>query len=340
MARYRIVTNASAPFDDESEALTGLDAAFVPVPAGDEDALVAAVAEADALYPAGKVSRRVIEAAKRCKVIALGSIGVDYVDIEAATERGLPVTNVPDTFVEEVADHAMTLLLGGFRRLVEHDRMVREGRWREGRAHLYQFPRLWGQTLGFVGFGHVARAVALRARAFGLRMLAYDPYVEETALLPYGVAPAGLSELLGESDFVSMHAPGTSETGHMMGETEFRRMKPTALFINTGRGATVDEAALVTALQQHWIAGAALDVLEVEPPRQDNPLLQMRNVTFTAHVASASSRFDPARKRRVGQEISLVLSGRWPMSCVNPSVLARTGLRRWQPVSMERGPNS
>jgi len=339
MARFKIVTTASAPFDHESEALAGLDAEFVPV-AAEEDAVVAAIGAADAFYPTGKVGRRVIVAAKQCRVIALGSIGVDYVDIAAANEHGIPVTNVPDTFVEEVADHAMTLLLGGFRRLVEHDRLVREGRWREGRAHLYQFPRLWGQTLGFVGFGHVARAVALRARAFGLRMLAYDPYVEETVLLPYGVAPAGLSEVLAESDFLSMHAPGTSETGHMLGEKEFRRMKPTALFINTGRGATVDESALVTALQQGWIAGAALDVLEVEPPRQDNPLLQMRNVTFTAHVASASSRFDPARKRRVGQELALVLSGRWPMSCVNPSVLAASGLRRWQPVSIERGPNS
>jgi D-3-phosphoglycerate dehydrogenase / 2-oxoglutarate reductase len=117
-------------------------------------------------------------------------------------------------------------------------------------------------------------------------------------------------------------------------------MKPTAWLINTGRGATVDEPALITALQQGWIAGAALDVLAQEPPRQDNPLLQMSNVILTAHVASASARFDPARKRRVGQELALLLSGRWPMSCVNPTVLAASGLRRWQPVSMERGPNS
>jgi len=340
MASFRVVTTASAPFEYEREALARLDARFVPVPPGDEDALVEAVAEADALYPAGKVSRRVIEAATRLRVITLGSIGVDSVDIAAATERGIPVTNVPDTFVEEVADHAMTLLLGGFRRLVEHDRLVRDGRWREGRAQLYQFPRLWGQTLGFVGFGRTARAVASRAKPFGLRMLAFDPYVEETAMLPYGVAPAGLFDVLAESDFVSMHAPGTPETGGLIGEAEFRRMKPTALFINTGRGATVDEAALITALQQGWIGGAALDVLEVEPPRQDNPLLRMRNVTLTAHVASASARFDPARKRRVGQELALVLTGRWPMSCVNPSVLDMSGLRRWQPVSIERGPNS
>jgi D-3-phosphoglycerate dehydrogenase len=340
MARFKIVTTVGAPYDYEKEALARIDAEFVPVASGDEAAIVAAARDADAFYPGGHVGKGVIDAMTKCKLIALGSIGVDYVNIAAATARGIPVTNVPDTFVEEVADHAMTLLLGGFRRLVEHDRMVRDGRWRDARAHLYQFPRLWGQTLGLVGFGHVARAVALRAKPFGLRMLAYDPYVEELTMLPYGVEPAGLDELLAASDFVSMHAPGTSETGHMMGEAEFRRMKPTALLINTGRGATVDEAALVTALQQGWIAGAALDVLEVEPPRQDNPLLQLPNVTFTAHVASASSRFDPARKRRVGRELALVLSGRWPMSCVNPSVLAGSGLRQWQPVPMDRGPNS
>jgi D-3-phosphoglycerate dehydrogenase / 2-oxoglutarate reductase len=339
MARFRIVTTAQPPFEHEMEALHRLDAEFVVV--GSEEAdLVAALADADAFYPTGKVSRRQIAAMAKCRLIALGSVGVDYVDMAAATEAGIPVTNVPDTFVEEVADHAMTLLLGGFRRLVEHDRMVREGRWRDGRAQLYQFPRLWGQTLGFVGFGHIARAVALRARAFGVRMLAYDPYVEELTMLPFGVEPAGLHDLLAAADFVSMHAPGTPETGHMIGEAEFRRMKPTALFVNTGRGATVDEQALIAALQQGWIAGAALDVLEVEPPRQDNPLLQMRNVTLTAHVASASARFDPARKRRVGHELALVLSGRWPMSCVNPAVLAGSALRRWQPVAMDRGPNS
>src|SRR5262249_39555944 len=153
---------------------------------------------------------------------------------------------------------------------------------------------------------------------FGLRLLAHDPYVEELVMGRYGVLPATMNEVLEQSDFVSIHAPGTPETPHLLGEAEFRRMKPTALFINTGRGQTVDETALITALEQKWIAGAALDVLEVEPPRQDNPLLGMENVILTAHVASASARFDPARKRHVGQELALALSGRWPMSCVNP----------------------
>jgi D-3-phosphoglycerate dehydrogenase len=197
-----------------------------------------------------------------------------------------------------------------------------------------------GSTLGFVAFGHIPRAVALRARPFGLRMLAYDPFVEELVMPPYGVEPTTLEDVLRRSDFVSMHAPGTPEARGMLTEKHFRMMKPTAWFINTGRGATVDEAALITALQQGWIAGAALDVLEHEPPRQDNPLLQMNNVILTAHVASASARFDPARRRRVGQELALLLGGRWPMSCVNPTVLAPSDLRRWQPFSMERGPNS
>jgi D-3-phosphoglycerate dehydrogenase len=223
---------------------------------------------------------------------------------------------------------------------VFQDRLVRDGRWKEGRPMLYAFPRLMGQTLGFIAFGHVARAVALRARPFGVHMLAYDPYVEELAMNPYGVEPVGLAELLQRSDIVSMHAPATGDAYHMLKEEQFRLMKPGALFINTGRGPTVDEVALIKALQEGWIAGAGLDVLETEPPGGNNPLLGMDNVILTAHVASASARFDPARKRRVGHELALVLGGRWPMSCVNPSVLEKTDLRRWQPYAMDRGPGA
>jgi D-3-phosphoglycerate dehydrogenase len=203
-----------------------------------------------------------------------------------------------------------------------------------------KIPRLAGQTLGFISFGRVARAVARRAAPFGLRMLAYDPFIEETLMSEYGVLPATLSEVLSRSDFVSMHAPARPEVHQMLGEQHFRQMKPTAIFINTGRGTTVDEEAMVKALQEGWIAHAALDVLYKEPPSNNNPLLSMDNVTLSAHVASASARFDEARKRRVGYELSLVLSGLWPMSCVNPSVLQNTALRRWQPVGLDRGPNS
>jgi D-3-phosphoglycerate dehydrogenase len=347
MTKYRIVTPAGASFTVagggyalESEALAELDAEIVEAPT-DTAGFIAAARTADAIYAKGiPITREIIGSLERCRIIALGSVGVDSVDVKAATERGIPVTNIPDTFIEEVADHAMMLLLAGFRRLIEQDRMARGGRWKEGRPALLKIPRLMGQTLGFISFGRVARAVARRAAPFGLRMMAYDPFVEEMQISEYGVQPATLSEVLNQSDFVSMHAPARPEVHHMLKEQHFRQMKPSAIFINTGRGPTVDEAALVKALQEGWIAHAALDVLEVEPPSPDNPILRMENVTLTAHVASASARFDEARKRRVGHELALVLSGKWPMSCVNPAVLQNTSLRRWQPIGMGRGPNS
>ena len=348
MATFTVATPAvtaygapGASYEYEMEALRPLDAEIVELAAKDEAEFAAAARDCDALYAKGRpITRRMIEGLTRCRVIALGSVGVDSVDIAAATAKGIPVTNVPDTFIEEVADHAMTLLLAAFRRLVVQDKLVRDGRWKEGRPALLKIPRLMGQTLGFVAFGHVARAVALRARPFGLRMLAYDPYIEELVMSQYGVEPASLSEVLQQSDFISMHAPSTPDAHHLLREEHFRQMKKTALFINTGRGPTVHEPSLVRALDEGWIAGAALDVLEQEPPDTTNPLLKMENVILTAHVASASARFDPVRRRRVGQEIALALTGRWPRSCVNPGVLDKSGLRRWQPVSMERGPNS
>jgi D-3-phosphoglycerate dehydrogenase len=279
-----------------------------------------------------------IDGLERCRVISLGMVGVDSVDVAAATARGIPVTNVPDTFIEEVADHALMLILATYRRLTLMDRYVRAGRWTEGRPYLSQFPRLWGQTLGLISFGHVARAVASRARPFGVRILAHDPYVDETVMTQHEVEPVGLTDLLRRSDIVSMHAPATADAFHLLREEHFRLMKREALFVNTGRGPTVDEAALVKALEEGWIAGAGLDVFEQEPALTSNPLLHMDNVVLTPHVASASARMDPERRRRVGREIALVLTGRWPMSCVNPTVLEKTPLRRWQPYSMERGP--
>jgi D-3-phosphoglycerate dehydrogenase len=347
MPKYRVLTPKGASFtvagggyDYEKEALDPIGAEIIEAPANEAE-FIAAAKTADAIYAKGMpITKAVIDALENCKVITLGSVGVDSVDVKAATARGIPVTNVPDTFIEEVADHAMMLLLAGFRRLVEQDKMVRTGRWSEGRPALLKIPRLMGQTLGFISFGRVARAVAKRAAPFGLRMMAYDPFIQETLMYDHGVIPSTLNEVLSQSDFISMHAPARPEVHHMLTEKHFRQMKKSAIFINTGRGATVDEESLIKALQEGWIAHAALDVLEKEPPSHNNPMLSMENVTLTAHVASASARFDEARKRRVGYELSLVLQGMWPVSCVNPSVLQDTALRRWQPVSMDRGPNS
>jgi D-3-phosphoglycerate dehydrogenase / 2-oxoglutarate reductase len=345
MPKFKVVTPKGQSFavvagdyNFENEALTPLDAEIVEIDAASENEFIANAHDADAVYAKGRnFTKRMIDGLEKAKIIALGTVGSDYVDVAAATAKGIPVTNIPDTFIEEVADHAMMLLLSSFRRLLVQDKMVREGRWREGRPGLNQ-PRLMGLTLGFIAFGHVARATAMRAKAFGFNMMAYDPYIEELVMSPYGVRPATLEEVLTQSDFVSMHAPATADAHHMLTEKHFKMMKPGAIFINTGRGPTVDEAALIKALQQGWIAGAGLDVFEIEPPKPDNPLLKMDNVILTPHVASASARFDPARRRRVGQEIALALQGMWPRSPVNPSVLEKGDLRRWQPYSMERGP--
>ncbi|HEV7263741.1 MAG TPA: C-terminal binding protein [Falsiroseomonas sp.] len=347
MVRPRILTPAAASFTTsgggyalELEALERLGAEIVEC-APTEDAFIAAAPEADAVYAKGmKFNEKMIAALTKAKVITCATVGVDYVDVVAATARGLPVTNCPDTFIEEVADHAMMLLLATHRRAIEQDRMVREGRWGDGRPQLLTVPRLMGQTLGFVAFGRVARLTAMRAKAFGLRLLAYDPFVDELTMSALGVVPASLDQVLSESDFVSMHAPDTPDSKKMLTTKHFARMKKTAIFINTGRGPTVDEAALVAALRSGQIAGAGLDVFEVEPLPKASPLIGMPHVILSPHNASASARFDEARKRRAGQELSLVLSGRWPMSCVNPTVLPDSGLRRWQPYAMERGPNS
>ena len=350
MAKFKVVTQrppgvtfgmAGGSYELEMESLAPIDAEIVEVPAETEDEFIEAARDADALIARGRqTTKRIIDSLEKCQIIALGSVGADSVDVAAATERAIPVTNVPDTFIEEVADHTMMMILATFRRLRTMDSYVRENRWSEGRPLLSQYPRLMGQTLGFVSFGHVARATALRARPFGVRMLAYDPYIEELTMSAYGVEPSGLTELLQRSDIVSMHAPSTPEAYHLLTEEHFRLMKPEALFINNGRGPTVDEQALIKALQEGWIAAAGLDVLEQEPPDPENPLLHMDNVTLTPHVASASERMGPETRRRVGQEIALVLTGRWPRTCVNPSVLEKTSLRRWQPYSMERGPGS
>ena len=350
MGKFKVVTQrppgvtfdmAGGSYELEMESLGSVGAEIVEVPAKTEEEFIKAARDADAIIARGRrITKNIIDGLENCKIIALGSVGADTVDVNAATERNIPVTNVPDVFIEEVADHTMMLILATFRRLTTMDKYVRDGRWAEGRPLLSNYPRLMGQTLGFVSFGHVARATAFRARNFGVQMLAHDPYIEELAMSEYGVEPVGLSELLERSDIVSMHAPSTLECYHMLTEEHFRKMKPEALFINNGRGPTVDEKALIKALQERWIAAAGLDVLEHEPPDPENPLLHMDNVILTPHVASASARMGPETRRRVGQEIALALTGRWPRTCVNPATLPNTNLRRWQPFSMDRGPGA
>ena len=332
--------NVAERYALELEALDRI-ADLVEVPGSSAAEFLAGAKDADALITSWgiQIDSQIISGLERCVVIGVGSVGVDMVDVDAATAAGIVVTNVPDVFIEEVADHAMMLLLAAGRRTKQMDQMVGSGDWFKGRPLLSQTPRLMGQTLGLIAFGNVARCVARRAKAFGLHVIAHDPYVSELSISAEGVEPVSFGELLERSDYVSMHAPLNDETRHMLSTAAFAAMKPTAVIVNTGRGPTIDETALIAALRSGRIAAAGLDVLEQEPPARDNPLLAMSNVVITPHVASATSRMRPETRRRVGREVALVLKGKWPMSCVNPTVLPRTSLERWQPYPMTRGPN-
>ena len=341
MSKFHIVSPdlpAGDPDTDERAGLAGLDVIYDVVP---QSQFAAAIRDADAVYPKSlRMTAEMIATLTRCKVITGTGVGVDHIDVAAATARNIPVTNVPHVFIEEVAEHAMALLLAAHRRVIEQDRLVRDGKWSDGRPVMLRIPRLLGKTLGFIGFGRIPRAVAARARGFGLHLIAFDPFIEELVMPAHGVAPATLDEVLSTSDIVSLHLPGSAGAAARLGAAHFARMKPGAIFINTGRGSMVDEPALIAALQSGHLAHAGLDVLETEPPGHNNPLLSMPNVTLSGHTASASARSDAARRDHVGRELALVAQGRWPTSCVNPSVLEASALRRWQPFSMTRGPNS
>jgi D-3-phosphoglycerate dehydrogenase len=332
---------AEGPYAIEREALDPIGAEIIEVPAKTEEEFIAAARDADALIARNRrITATIIKSLPKCKVIGLSSVGADTVDVDAATAAGIVVTNVPDVFIDEVADHTMAMFLAAHRRLRLMHQMTVEGRWREGRPYFNEIPRLYGQTFALISFGNVAKAVARRCHAFGLHVIAFDPYVAELDMTSVGVEPVtSLLELLRRGDFVSMHAPLNDETQHLMSLQQFQAMKRTALFINNGRGPTVDETALVKALQEGWIAGAALDVFEQEPVDTGNPLLKMENVIVTPHIASATARMAPESRRRLGREIATVLQGKWPRSAVNPGVLPRTSLIRWQPYPMGRGPN-
>ena len=328
-------------FSYEMEALSSVGAELVGASSSSPEAFLKEAWDADAIMVSWGVlfDKNIISNLKKCVVIGVKGVGVDMVDVDSATEAGIVVTNIPDVFIEEVADHAMFLLLSAIRRGKIMDNMVCQEAWGKGRPYLYQFNRIWGQTLGLFAFGNIGTAVARRAKGFGLNVIAHDPYVSELKMTAEGVEPVSFEELLKRSDYLSLHSALNDETRGIIGEAEFAAMKNSVVLVNTSRGGVIDEAALIRALQKGKIAAAGLDVFEKEPADPDNPLLAMDNVILTPHVASASSRFEPMTRRRAGQEIALVLSGRWPMSSVNPSVLPRVELERWQPYPMGRGPN-
>jgi D-3-phosphoglycerate dehydrogenase len=273
--------------------------------------------DADALLVLNEpVSAAVIAELGKCRVISRFGMGVDTIDVAAATAAGIQVTNVPDASTEEVSDHALALLLSLARDLHAFDEAVRGGAW-STTASRTDIRRLSGRTLVLVGFGRIGRRLCEKVRPLGLQILAFDPHVPAETMASLGARAVGLAELLGRSDFVSLHAPLTADTRHLLGADEIASMRRGAFLINVSRGGLVDQAPLARALEQGALAGAALDVLETEPPLPDDPILTAPNVVLTPHVAHYSvESFDALRDRAV-ENIIRVLSGREPLGAVN-----------------------
>ena len=317
---------------DERLALDPLGCEVIATTAEDEDGLIANLRQADVvLVSAAQITRRVLESLPRCRAVVRYGIGVDNVDLQAATDCGIVVAHVLEFCTEEVSNHALALLLALARRLLPLHRDATAGSWRQPQA--WTLAPVHGQTLGVVGFGNIGRAVARKARPFGLRLLAHDPYGDPKAADELGATLVPLPELLRESDYVSLHAPLTPETRHLIGAAELAAMKPTAVLINTARGPVVDEAALVEALTSGRIAGAGLDVFEEEPMAADNPLCRLaerlpagRQVVLTPHVASVSPEAMRQLREEVGRAAADVLRGRWPKYVANPGVRPRVPL--------------
>jgi len=285
-----------------------------------EEELIRNCEDADALLVTyAPVSRHVIEKLKQCQVISVFAIGLDMVDVQAATEAKIPVTNVPDYCIEEVCDHTMALLLAAARKVVNYHRtVIQDKQW----VHQLGKPiyRLREKSLGLIGFGKIPRAVAKRAQSFGLRVMAYDPYVMQKDFDHAGVIKAEIDDMLSQADFVSIHTPLTPETKELLNIDRLKLMKPSAVVINTSRGPIIEENALVRALKEGSIAGAALDVLQIEPPEEDNPLMNMENVILTPHAGFYSEEAIESLRSTAATAVRNVLMGQKPDNMVNPEV--------------------
>jgi D-3-phosphoglycerate dehydrogenase len=273
-----------------------------------------------------------IRALERCRLIVRYGIGVDTIDLAAATECGIVVANAPTYCVAEVADHAAGLILSFARRIPWLDHQVRTVGWVAAQQGLHGIRRLSALTLGLVGLGKIGAQVARRMAPFGLRILGYDPYLSDEQVRARGAEPSSLDELLAAADIVSLHVPLAPATRHLIDARRLALLKPSAAIVNTSRGAVIDEIALVRALQEERIFGAALDVVEQEPLAPDHPLLALdpRRVILTPHFAASSEEVIPDLHREVCDAFAAVLDGFWPPAVMNPGVVPKLPLRGMQ----------
>ncbi|TAK21484.1 MAG: C-terminal binding protein [Chloroflexota bacterium] len=291
-----------------------------------EDEVIATCVDADIVmcYGLSPFTEKVFASLPRLRFLQQCTVGFDWVDVDAATRHHVIVANSPFFCLEEVSDHAVMLIMASARKLHHHIAAAAEHGWSRVKTieRIGAIHRIKGQTLGFVAFGKIARLTAEKMSGFGMTYLAYDPYLTQDQVKPWNVTLVTLDELCRQSDFISMHALLNDSTRKMFGEPQFRAMKPTAMFVNTSRGGTVDEDALARALRDGWIAGAGLDVLTQEPPDPNNPILKEPNALVLPHTAGYSVEAMADNRAQTVEQVRRVVSGEWPTVCVNPDVRA------------------
>jgi glyoxylate reductase len=325
-SRPRVFVTRRLPGDAVERLREHADAEVWPqdVPPPRDD-LLRALADVDGLLCllTDNIDSGVLAVAPRLRVVSTMAAGFDHIDVEACTRRGVLVTNTPGVLTETTADYAFALLLAAARRVAEGDRAVRDGRWSSWHPSFLLGRDVHGASLGIVGLGAIGTAVARRARGFNMRVLYCSRTRKPDIEAELGVVSSPFEELLSLSDYVSVHVPLTAETRHMFDDKAFNRMRPTALFINTARGAVVDETALLRALETQRIAGAAIDVAEVEPLPKHDPLLRLPNLLVTPHIASASVATRQRMARMAVDNLVEALEGKTPPNCVNVGAVDR-----------------
>ncbi|WP_026699701.1 C-terminal binding protein [Salibacterium aidingense] len=300
----------------ERDVLKTVDAELIPAQCRTEEDVIDAARKVDGIINQyAPLSKEVIQSLSRCKIISRYGVGFDTIDVNTATKHGIMVSNVTDYCAEEVSNHAFALLLACARKIVQLHESVRNGNWDP--KIMKPAYRMSGQKLGLIGFGNIPQMLSKKAQAFGLEVMAYDPFASLKTAASMGVHMVDLDILCRESDFISVHPPLNEKTRGMLSDDQFSLMKTSAFVINTSRGPVIDEAALIRALQTEEIAGAGLDVLETEPMMPDHPLRDMDNVILTPHAAYYSTASELELKQKTAQNVADVLSGRTPSYLVN-----------------------
>lgn len=327
MSKFKVLVTDYyfATLKHEREILAEVDAELYEADCRTEEEVIKAVEDVGGvdglLVENALIGRKVFEALPRLKVVGRYGIGVDVVDLEAATEHGVYVVNVSSYCEDEVSNHALALLLACIRKITQLNDTVRKGNWDYN--PFKPIYRTKGKVLGIIGFGKIPRVLVKKVKPFGFKIIVYDPFIDKSVEKEYGIKIVDLDDLIKNADYISVHVPLTESTKHMISTREFNMMKDTAFIINTSRGPLLDEKALIKALENKKIAGAAMDVIENEPITKDNPLIKMPNVIITPHVAYYSEESLVELQSKVARGVADALVGKVPENLVNRDVLRK-----------------